>query len=352
MDARKDADFGAEFADFVELAAVGADVVAGDVVADVIMKRCSEGFVVGVFSVLRIIVDDILLLCDFLWGGGDCHFLVEFPAEFVDHLIALGVWEAKLSAEFAGDPFVDGGLDFFIWEDDGVFEGGGLYEIFKLVLEGDGRLEVFVGPLEGIDDDLLGDFVCGGFDHRDARFDAGDDEVEVGLNSFFWAEESLKLAIDAADTETGDWAVKWRAGEHKCSAGGDHGDAVWAEVRVGREDGGDDLDFLAVAFREKRADWAVDEATDEDGFVGWAAFAFNESAAGDFAGGVEPFFVVDAEWEVVESDWACADLDGAEDDGFAVGDEDASAGAEADAVDFEGERAATELRGYFCDFFA
>ena len=72
--------------------------------------------------------------------------------------------------------------------------------------------------------------------------------------------------------------------------GADDAEHVGVVLLVGGEHGDDDLDVVAVALGEERADRPVGQARGEDRVLGGAAFALDE-AAGDLAGGVHALFV-------------------------------------------------------------
>ena len=89
--------------------------------------------------------------------------------------------------------------------------------------------------------------------------------------------------------------------------GADCGGDVDVRFQVDREDRRHDLRVVEVAFREERANRAVDHTRRKRRFLSRAAFALVE-AAGDFAGGVEFFGEFDGERKEVR---ACARLLGA-----------------------------------------
>ena len=68
--------------------------------------------------------------------------------------------------------------------------------------------------------------------------------------------------------------------------------------QVGAEDGADDVDLVAEAVGEARAQRAVDEAAGQDGLVAGLALTAEERA-GDLAGGVHALFDVDGQREEV-----------------------------------------------------
>ena len=69
---------------------------------------------------------------------------------------------------------------------------------------------------------------------------------------------------------------------------------------IGGQRGDDNVDVVAKALGEHRAQGAICEAAEQDGLFAGASFAF-EKAAGDFACGVEAFFVINCEREKIHA---------------------------------------------------
>jgi hypothetical protein len=61
---------------------------------------------------------------------------------------------------------------------------------------------------DGIEHLLFGNLVGAGFDHHDGRVGAGDGEVDIGFGFFFNGRIDDEFAIDAADINAGDRAIK------------------------------------------------------------------------------------------------------------------------------------------------
>ena len=80
--------------------------------------------------------------------------------------------------------------------------------------------------------------------------------------------------------------------------GGVDGQHVVRVHLVGAEDGADDVDLVAEALGERRAQRAVDQPAGQDGLVRALALPAEERA-GDLAGGVRPLLDVDGEGEEV-----------------------------------------------------
>lgn len=260
VSARKKAYLAGKGTDFGCFTAVGTDAVFDDRATNFVMNGKLKGLVILVAEIGVVPFDFFIV----------SFALAEFKREFVVHGVFHVVENAGAFKDVATDfftkftfgPFVDAGLNFWIRENELVFLGGSIDKFLKFALKIEDRLDVFYGPMHGFDDDVFGYFVCTGFDHNDFAVFAGDNEVERGFFAFFRGEEGFKFAVNAADAETGDRAIERNAGVHEGGASGKHGDDVGAERGIHGKDSSYNLDFLAVAFREERTDWAVDETAD------------------------------------------------------------------------------------------
>ena len=150
------------------------------------------------------------------------------------------------------------------------------------------------------DHDIFGDFIGAGFDHQDGIARAGDAQVEVGFVDFGEGGVGDELAIHAPDAHGGNRTVPGDVGDHDGGGGGVDGEDVERIIGVGGERIHDDLDFVAHAFREERAQRPVGETGGQDGIRGGAAFA-PEERAGDLAAGVHALFVIHAEGEEIDA---------------------------------------------------
>ncbi len=109
---------------------------------------------------------------------------------------------------------------------------------------------------------------------------------------------SDQFAADPADADGAGRLQERDLRQVQGGAGADHAEDVGIVLPVGRQGAGHDLDFVEVAGREERADGPVDQAGGEDFLGGGPAFALDE-AAGELAGGVGLFAVIDGEGEEI-----------------------------------------------------
>ncbi len=176
------------------------------------------------------------------------------------------------------------------------------------------------------------------FDHQHGVGGAGDDEVELALRHLVERRVEHVFVVDEADARGADRAHEGRARQRQRGGGGDHREDVGIVLEIVRQSGDDHLRLAAPAIGEQRTDRAVDQAGDQRLLFGRTAFAL-EVAAGNAAGGVIFFLVVDGQRQEVD---AFARLlggdDGGQHGGLAVGGEHGAVGLTRDLAGFEGER--------------
>ena len=161
-----------------------------------------------------------------------------------------------------------------------------------------GRLRAARDQLDGLGGGL-------GLDHhdRDVLTDdaAGDDHVEHGPLQVLVLRERDPLAPldDQRHAHTADRAAERQARELGGRGRGVDRQRVVGVLRVERQHRDDDLDLVAQAVDERRAQRPVDQTAGEDRVGARAAFAAEERA-GDPADRVHPLFDVHREREEVE----------------------------------------------------
>ena len=173
-----------------------------------------------------------------------------------------------------------------------------------------------LGRLQPLGDDALGgrggaggdefDDVIGGLslDHHDRDVTvlddtAGDDHVEHRILELLDGRERHPLVLDQRHPHATDRTGERQAGDlggGRCGVDGQH---VVQIVGIEAQDRHDDLDLVAQAGDERRAQRPVDQTAGEDGVGGRPALAAEERA-GDPARGIHPLFHVDGEREEVE----------------------------------------------------
>ena len=106
------------------------------------------------------------------------------------------------------------------------------------------------------------------------------------------------LAVDVADARGADRAVERNAGQRQRRRRADHRGDVGIDLGIDRHHRRDDLHFVVEALGKQRADRTVDQARGQRFLLGRTPFALEE-AAGDLAGGVGLFLVVDGQREEI-----------------------------------------------------
>ena len=293
------ADVDVEGTDLARLAVVGAATLVEDAVAHGLLDDGVEGIgdSAGLEAALELLDElgaDALVLLAALAGGVRNEVLDAACKGLADGLDGLLVGDGGGVVLLHGG---GGGGDFL---DEGIDRGVRLH-----------------GDLHGLDNGFLGNLAGAGLDHHDGVLRAGDDEVEVAFGGLGEGGVDHVLAIDAADADAADGAVEGDVANAEGRAGADGDERVGLVLAVGGEGGGDDLDLVAEALGEERAQAAVGQAHGEDAIGGGAPFATGE-AAGDLADGVEALFVIDGEGEEVDTLTGVGHTGRDEDDGIAL----------------------------------
>jgi hypothetical protein len=162
----------------------------------------------------------------------------------------------------------------------------------------DDGLHLGVAEHDRAQHDFFGQLLRFRLDHQHGVLGAGDDQVHLRGLELGGGRVQDVLAVGVADARGADRAAERDAGHAQGGRGADHRRDVRIDFRVHRQHVDDDLDFVEVAFREQRADRAVDQARGQRFFFGRTAFALEE-AAGDLTSRVGFLDVVDGQREEV-----------------------------------------------------
>ena len=197
---------------------------------------------------------------------------------------------------------------------------------------------------------LLGDLVGAGLEHADEVGGAAELEIKVGVVALLVGRVDDELAgvTVATDAHAGERALEGHAADGQRGAGGHDADGVDRVDLVGDERRCDDLDLVAEAGREGRAQRAVDHARGEGRLLGRASLTL-EVTAGDAAHGVHLLDEVDRQREEVVVLALLADDGGEKDRRLAALDEDGAGGLLGQLAGLKGVVLAVEveLMGYF-----
>ncbi len=132
------------------------------------------------------------------------------------------------------------------------------------------------------------------FDHGDGVARAGHDQIEVAFLHLRMRRHDDKVVADAADADGAGDLEEGNLREVQGGTGADHAQDVGVVFTIDGQRGSHDLHFASIAGGEQRAHGAVDEPAGENFLGGGPAFTLDE-AAGEFAGGVGLFPIIDGE---------------------------------------------------------
>ncbi len=320
--ARQDADFSADRADGLAVAAVDAlaglhDVAAHDVALEILEQLADQVGLRLVLAADRFL--GLLLHVVDLVGAGLLGLLGIGAAQIVGELLQLGPHRLLLRALFRQRPWLLGALLGEV--DDGVDD--------VLIFGG--------AEIDGAQHHLFRQLLGLGFDHQHAFGGAGDDEVERRIGELVGGRVHHILAVDIADAGGADRTHERNAGDRQRRGRADQRDDIRIILQIVAQGGADDLRLVAVGGVEQRADRPVDQARCQHLLLGWAAFALEE-AARDLAGGKGLFLVVHREREEIHARFRRFGADrGAQHHGVAIGGEHGAVGLTRDAAGLEGE---------------
>ena len=156
---------------------------------------------------------------------------------------------------------------------------------------GDGVLDLRVSAHDGLQHRLFGQFARFGFDHQDAVFRSGDNQIKIALRRFRAGRIDDDLPFAPPHSRRRNRAGERDARQFHRRRRADHGRNVGFDFGVERHHRGDNLRFVIIKIRKQRAQGAIDQAASQNFFFAWAAFAA-EKSAGDFARGIGFFLII------------------------------------------------------------
>src|SRR4029077_20441995 len=128
------------------------------------------------------------------------------------------------------------------------------------------------------------------FDHHDAVFAAGGDEVEFADLALRERRVDDEVALDEADADARNRLLEGNLGERQRGRRAGDGHDIGVVLAVSGQDEGDDLGLVAPAFGEERPDRSIDDATGQHFLFRRFAFALEETTR-DAPGRVRVFAV-------------------------------------------------------------
>ena len=211
------------------------------------------------------------------------------------------------------------------------------------LLELDEALDLLVAEQDGVEDDVLRQLVGAGLDHHDGIVGASDGQVQRRDFALLFGRVDDELIVDAADAHARNRSHERDVGDGQGARCADHGGEFRRVVLLDGEDGRDDLDVVAEALREQRADWAVNQASAEDGVARRASLTLDE-ASRNLACRIHLLFIVDRQREEVDAFARLSRGCGRDEhDGIAIAHEDGAVGLLRELSVLDDERAACEF---------
>ena len=134
--------------------------------------------------------------------------------------------------------------------------------------------------------------------HQHCFLGAGDDQVKLAALARRGAGVEHIVAVDVAHARRANGAVERNAADGQRRAHANHGGNIGVHLRVERERVHHHVHFVEKAVRKQRADGAVNQAAGERFQLARLGFAL-EKAAGNLAGGVSFFNVINGEREKI-----------------------------------------------------
>ena len=206
----------------------------------------------------------------------------------------------------------------------------------------DDLLDLFMGKLDGGQDDFFSLFLGAGLDHDDSVLVPNDHDVDGSGCALGIGGVDDELAIDAADTHGAHGGAEGNVGESERGRGSIDANHVGIVILVGGEDQRDDLSLIAESIREERANGTVNLPAGENFLLAGPAFALDEA-------GVHALFKFHREGEEVDSlPGVGRGNSGGQNDSFARGNECGARGLLGHAAGLKDQTlAAGKLDSYF-----
>ena len=148
-----------------------------------------------------------------------------------------------------------------------------------------------MSQVEGLHHAILADLVGGRLNHDDGLIGTHDHEIEVAPIHLVQTRIEDQPVIDQTDPDRSNRPVEGDLrGVERCRSAVD-GQNVRVDVRLGRQDHGDNLRFVLVVRGKERAQRAIEQATHDDFPLRGPALPFEETA-GNLSGGVGIFAII------------------------------------------------------------
>ncbi|CCK04988.1 Spidroin 1 [Cronobacter sakazakii 701] len=136
------------------------------------------------------------------------------------------------------------------------------------------------------------------FHHQHGAFSTSDNQIQFAGFQLILGRVQYVLVVDVTHARGTNRAVERNTGQRQRSGRADHRNNIRVNLRVNGNDGRDNLNFVNEAFREQRAERAVNQTRDQRFAFARTAFA-TEEAARDAASSVGTLLIVNGQREKV-----------------------------------------------------
>ena len=231
----------------------------------------------------------------FGFKGGNHLLLHHAHLILADQLLYFRIGNGHIGAAQFGDALLQRDFSFRRLRQRPWFLGGNLSQFNDRL---DHRLEGRMTKGDGAEHDFFRQFARFRFHHQHAFGSAGQHQIQHAFLALISGWVQHIGAVDIANARRADRAEEGNAGKRQRGGATHQGDDIGIIFQIMRQDGSNHLDFIAEAFREKRADRAVNQARRQRFELRRPAFTLEE-AARDLAGGEGLFLVMHGEREEI-----------------------------------------------------
>ena len=136
------------------------------------------------------------------------------------------------------------------------------------------------------------------FNHQYSGFSTGNNQIQFALFQLVLSRVQYVLVIDVTYAGSTNRTIERNTRQRQCCGSANHRDDIRVNLRVNRNHGGDNLNFVDEAFREQRANRAVNQTRDQGFAFAWTTFT-TEEATRDTTSSVGTLLIVNGQWEEV-----------------------------------------------------
>ena len=137
-----------------------------------------------------------------------------------------------------------------------------------------------------------------GFNHQYCGFGTCDNQIQFAGLQLFLGRVQHVLVINITNASGANWAVERNTRQGQRCGSADHRDDIRVNLRVNGNHGRDNLNFVNEAFREQRANRAVNQTRDQGFAFARTAFTTEETTR-DFTCSVGTLLIVNGQREEI-----------------------------------------------------